>query len=90
MPEQTQKALISPEPRAPWKLVTDYPIDPFGPTEVRIKVVAAALNPADWKVQVSGGMGLVSTWPFIGGLDGAGVIEEVGAEVTNVVKGDKV
>ena len=87
----TQKALVLPQPQASWSLVSDFPIDPIGPKDVRIKVVTAALNPADWKIQAFGTMGITFTWPFVGGLDGAGIIVDVGEDVTNkVLKGDKV
>lgn len=33
---------------------------------------------------------LAKKWPFIGGLDGAGIVEEVGSEVSTFAKGDKV
>ncbi|KAI0738575.1 hypothetical protein C8Q80DRAFT_1124716 [Daedaleopsis nitida] len=32
----------------------------------------------------------VREYPFLGVLDGAGIVEEVGADVTNVAKGDKI
>ena len=76
MTPKTQKALVSPTPRAPWELRTDWPVPAPGPKELLIKVVAAALNPADWRVQTSGIIPFV-TYPFLGGLDGAGIIEEV-------------
>ena len=89
MTPKTQKALVSPTPRAPWELRTDWPVPAPGPKELLIKVVAAALNPADWRVQTSGIIPFV-TYPFLGGLDGAGIIEEVGTDVTGFAKGDKV
>ncbi len=59
-----------------------------GPKDVLVKIIAAGLNPADWKIQAYG-----IDWvpyPFIGGSDAAGVVEEVGSEVTNLTKGDRV
>ncbi|KAI0794255.1 GroES-like protein [Fomes fomentarius] len=88
MAPQTQKALIVPEAKAPWKLVTDWPVPAPGPKDVLIKVVAAAINPADWKIPTFGAPFV--QYPFIGGLDGSGIIEDVGTEVTSFVKGDKV
>ncbi|KAI0751385.1 GroES-like protein [Daedaleopsis nitida] len=84
-----QKAIVVPEPKQPWKLVTDWPVPSPGPKDVLIKIVSAALNPADWKVQYYAPP-FITEYPFIGGLDGAGFVEEVGAEVTNVSKGDRV
>lgn len=54
---------------------------------VLIRVLAAALNPADYKRR-KGGTGV--KLPAILGFDGAGVIERVGAQVTRVKAGDPV
>ena len=89
MAPSTQKALIVPEPQAPWKLVTDWPVPTPGPGHILVKVVTAAINPADWKIQ-SHGAPFITQYPFIGGLDGAGVVEELGREVQGFQKGDKV
>lgn len=88
MAPQTQKALVVPTERAPWELRTDWPVPSVGPRDVLVKLVAAALNPADWRIQANG-IWFVKDYPYLGGVDGAGIIEEVGAEVTNFVKGDK-
>ena len=62
-----------------------------GPGQIRIKVRAASVNPADWKF-VSGmyaqGKPLEGTgYP---GYDAAGVVDEVGEGVTDVAVGDEV
>jgi NADPH2:quinone reductase len=49
-----------------------------GPTQVRVKIVAATLNPVDWKHAHFEGM---STFPAVFGVDGAGVIDALGSEV---------
>ncbi|TBU37854.1 GroES-like protein [Dichomitus squalens] len=85
----TQKALIIPEERAPFKIVNDWPIPKPGANQVRVKILAAALNPADHRIQKFG-MPMASSYPFINGLDGAGIVEELGPDVTKVAKGDKV
>ncbi|KAI0715785.1 GroES-like protein [Cerioporus squamosus] len=91
MAPTTQKILGVPEPAAPWKIYEDWPVPAPGPKDVLLKVVAAALNPADWGIQSAPTKPpMVTEYPFIGGLDGAGIVEEVGAEVTNFAKGDKV
>ncbi|TBU41503.1 GroES-like protein [Dichomitus squalens] len=82
----TQKALIFPEKNGEWKLA-DRPIPTPGPEDVLVKVVAAALNPADWKIP---DYNMISAYPWIAGGDGAGIVEQVGSAVTNVAKGDKV
>jgi len=53
-----------------------------------VKVTAAAINPADWKI-VEYGV-LITEFPAVLGSDGAGIIESVGSEVTGLQKGDKV
>ena len=90
MAPATQKALILPAEKEPHKLVTDWLVPQPGPTDVLIKVVSVAVNPVDAYIPLMGGLGLVQAWPFVNGIDGSGVVEEVGAEVTNLAKGDKV
>ena len=47
-----------------------------------------ALNPLDWSMLTYGAM--VQEWPATFGLDGAGVVEAVGSEVTAFQPGDEV
>ena len=82
----TQKALVLPTPTAELE-VRSIPIPTPASGEVLIKVMAAALNPVDWKIKEYGFF--VSEYPWVGGTDGAGIVEQVGSEVTNVAKGDK-
>ncbi len=89
MAPSTQKALLVPEEKAPWKLVHDWPVPTPGPTDLLVKVIAAAINPADWKIQTYGAP-FIQEYPFLGGLDGSGIVEEVGPAVKGFVKGDKV
>ena len=90
MAPTTQKILGVPEQGAPWKIYEDWPVSSPGTKEVLLKIVAAALNPADWRIQSAPVKPpMIQSYPFIGGLDGAGIVEEVGAEVSNVAKGDK-
>lgn len=56
--------------------------------EVLVRVYAVGLNPADYKIANSGNPNW--TYPHILGLDVAGVIEEVGEDVTGWKKGDRV
>ena len=58
------------------------------PGQVVVKVEAAALNPADVWVQAYGMF--KDNYPLILGIDGAGVVEDVAADVTGFVKGDRV
>jgi NADPH:quinone reductase-like Zn-dependent oxidoreductase len=69
--------------------VGDLPSPPLGPSDVRVKVKAAALNHLDIFVR-EGWPGLKLALPHIGGTDLAGVISEVGAGVRGVRVGDEV
>src|SRR4051794_34023012 len=62
-----------------------------GDGQIRIAVRAAGVNPIDWKVR-SGMMGGGSppASPVIDGREAAGVVDEVGAGVTDVADGDEV
>jgi NADPH:quinone reductase-like Zn-dependent oxidoreductase len=62
-----------------------------GPGQLRIAVRAASVNPIDWKAltgMLSGGEPLAGTGYL--GYDAAGVVDEVGDEVTGVTVGDEV
>jgi NADPH:quinone reductase-like Zn-dependent oxidoreductase len=63
-----------------------------GPGEVRVRVSAAGLNPADWKLagsaEAAGRFGV--TLPTGFGNDFAGVVDEVGDGVTGFAAGDSV
>ena len=58
-------------------------------TEVKIKVQAAGVNPVDTKVRRHGLL-FEKALPAILGCDGAGVIVEIGADVSQFKVGDKV
>lgn len=60
-----------------------------GPTEVLVRVEAAALNPTDWKTRASGGV-LGSVPPFVLGRDVSGVVEGSGAGQALYKPGDAV
>ncbi len=83
------KAVILDRPGTPETFyVADMPVPQPGVGEVRVKVRAAGLNPADYKFAARG----FPTWnyPFIIGMDVAGVIDEVGPEVSDWKVGDAV
>ena len=69
----------------------ERPIPPIEPDGVLIRVAAAGVNPAD-AVMRSGGLKYFARiqFPFIPGLDVAGVVERVGAQVTRFRPGDSV
>ena len=60
--------------------------------EILVKVYAASVNPADYIVRQGGNEGLkpLLKLPMGLGLDAAGIVEEVGNEVTEFKKGDHV
>jgi len=62
-----------------------------GPGQVRLKVMAAGVNPVDYKIR-NGWMPDMApaSWPAIPGLEAAGVVDEVGSGVTGVTVGDEV
>ncbi|MFB7746248.1 NADP-dependent oxidoreductase [Streptomyces sp. NPDC056132] len=72
--------------------VEEIPEPHAGPGEVRVRVAAAGLNPLDWQIaarpDVAARFGL--TLPGGYGTDFAGVVDEVGAEVTGFAAGDRV
>ncbi|GFW73124.1 quinone oxidoreductase [Trichonephila clavipes] len=61
------------------------------PTEstVVVKVIAAGVNPVDTYIR-SGGFYTVPELPFTLGKDGAGIVHELGADVTNFKVGQRV
>src|SRR3954447_13541664 len=72
----------------------------IGPADVLVRVHAAALNPYDWHVlrgdpyvaRLMGEVGLTrpTAEHRIAGVDGAGVLEAVGADVQGLQPGDEV
>lgn len=68
---------------------TDVPEPQIGPNEVLLAVKAAALNRLDLWV-LAGWPGLNLKLPHIMGSDGAGVVAQVGANVTDFAVGDRV
>jgi len=62
-----------------------------GPGQVVVRVVAAALNPADWKI-VEGKLPFLvfPKKPFVPGCEAAGVVEALDARVSGLREGDEV
>lgn len=69
----------------------DLPVPEIGADEVLIRVGAAGVNPFDWKV-ADGALKdeREHRFPLILGFDAAGVVEQVGADVTELSEGDSV
>ncbi|KAI0324751.1 hypothetical protein GY45DRAFT_1227756, partial [Cubamyces sp. BRFM 1775] len=70
-----QKALDLPQKQGEWTL-GDFPISHPEPGEVLVKVLSAALNPADWKIQTHARFN--KEYPYIPAADGAEIVEDVG------------
>lgn len=62
-----------------------------GPGELRIRVIYAGVNPADWKNR-EGYLAAFRpyTFPYIVGFDAAGVVEKLGEGVDDFVPGERV
>jgi NADPH:quinone reductase-like Zn-dependent oxidoreductase len=83
------KALVLDKPGSPKTLrATEVPRPEPGEGEVRVRVHAVGLNPVDYKLAASGFPGW--DYPFILGLDVAGVVEAVGPDVTEWEEGDRI
>ena len=68
--------------------VADAPMPKADPDRVVIRNKAVAINPVDWKIQDYGAF--VKVWPNVLGTDVAGDVVEVGENVKNFKKGDRV
>ena len=77
----------------------ELPTPAPGPREVRVAVHAIGVNPVDWKMRQQGPLRMAARMlrPFTGprgpiilGVDFAGVVEAVGAKVTDVAVGARV
>src|SRR5918996_805487 len=61
------------------------------PTEIRVRVGAAGVNPVDWKTRAGAGMApVIGPPPFTVGWDVAGTVDAVGPGVTRFAVGDAV
>lgn len=87
MASSQHKALILRSQGGPLTLGT-IPTPQPGKGELLVKIHAAGMNPAD-VYQATMGV-YVDSYPFVCGMDGAGVVEAVGEGVTNFMKGDRV
>jgi NADPH:quinone reductase-like Zn-dependent oxidoreductase len=93
------KAIVQPRFGSPDVLQfvdTDRP--EIGPDDVLVRVHAAALNPYDWHImrgdpyvaRLMGTVGLTRPKPRVAGVDGAGTVQAVGANVRGLRPGDEV
>jgi NADPH:quinone reductase len=58
--------------------------------EVLVRVIASGVNPLDTKIRAGEAAHARTRLPAVLGMDLAGVVEEVGADVTRFVKGERV
>ncbi len=92
MAKETMKAIRFHEYGGPEKLVLDDIERPHTKAnEVLVRMKSAGVNPADWKIRA----GYMKAFrpvplPWIPGLDGAGVVEEAGPDVTAFKRGQGV
>ena len=71
--------------------IDDIPVPDIAPDEVLVRVVAASINPVDWKVREGYlAENIPHALPLTLGWDVSGVIEAVGAQVTQWQVGDAV
>ncbi|MGW4587437.1 NDMA-dependent alcohol dehydrogenase [Amycolatopsis thermoflava] len=82
----TTRAAVCREPRRPWEII-DLDLDEPKAHEVRIRFHAAGLCHSDDHIQKGDAQ---MRFPVVGGHEGAGVVEAVGADVTRVAVGDHV
>ncbi|MGL4170663.1 NADP-dependent oxidoreductase [Morganella morganii] len=71
--------------------IADIPVPEPAENEVRVRIYAAGLNPLDWRI--ADGMlqnSLPHHFPLVLGLDGMGVIDAVGKQVSRFQPGDRV
>ncbi|TBU46513.1 GroES-like protein [Dichomitus squalens] len=83
-----QKASVLPASQGVFELTT-LPIPKPASGQLLAKIAASALNPSDWKTHALG-FWKSDSYPFIGGFDGAGTVEDVGSDVAGFTKGDHV
>jgi trans-2-enoyl-CoA reductase len=69
--------------------VEDVEIAPPGPGEARVRILAAPINPADLNV-IEGKYPIRPELPGVPGVEGIGVVEQIGAHVEAVSVGDRV
>ncbi|MBI4821572.1 MAG: NAD(P)-dependent alcohol dehydrogenase [Deltaproteobacteria bacterium] len=88
------KAIVSSSPDEPLE-ARDLPEARLRPNELRVRVQAAGVNPADWKMRSYFYLGVArrvigAPGPFVPGIDFAGIVESAGSSVGFPRVGDRV
>lgn len=83
------RAAVLRELNTPWS-VEEIELDPPGDDEVLVKLSASGLCHSDEHVVTGDLAGLVASPPAVGGHEGAGIVQEVGAAVDWLEPGDHV
>ncbi len=86
---QEMKAVLLKDVGGDFEIV-NYPVPAVKSREVRVKVIAAGLNPLDIKISKGLAPHAQHPLPAILGMDMAGVVDAVGSEVVEYSIGDKV
>jgi NADPH2:quinone reductase len=69
---------------------TDLPRPALSPNHVLVRIKASGVNPLDTKIRAGKAAHAKQPLPAVLGLDMAGIIEEVGPDVTDFKRGDEV
>ncbi len=69
---------------------TEVPVPEPGTGQVRVRLHAAGVNPADTYVRTGNYAFFTPALPYTPGFDGAGVVDAVGAGVTSTAPGERV
>ncbi len=67
----------------------EVPVPEPGPGEVRVRLLAAAVNPSDYGM-IGGSYGRLRELPAVAGREGVGEVEALGPGVAGVAPGDRV
>jgi NADPH:quinone reductase-like Zn-dependent oxidoreductase len=75
--------------------LTEMPDPPPRPEQIRVRVKAIGVNPVDWKMRSQGPLRLAAQLigpppPVIVGIDFAGIVDAVGADISKIKIGDAV
>ena len=86
------RAIALTAPDAPPALIDDLPAPALADDQVLVRVHASSVNPVDNAIAAGMllGMGIEHDFPVTLGRDYAGVVEQIGSDVTRYAPGDEV